>query len=40
LKSVFLVSHCGDRQRSQNNINAEEPETVSPYREALLGAEK
>ena len=40
LEISFLGQSLRDRQRSQNNINAEEPETASPYREALLGAKK
>jgi hypothetical protein len=43
-RQQFEISLLGqslrDRQRSQNDNNAEEPNTVSPYREALLGAEK
>jgi hypothetical protein len=40
LEISLLGQSLRDRQRSQNNINAEEPETISPYREALLEAEK
>src|SRR5207244_12567928 len=40
LEISLLGQSLRDRQRSQHNINAEEPESVSPYREALLEAEK
>jgi hypothetical protein len=40
LEISSLGQSLRDRQRSQNNITVEELETVSPYREALLEAEK
>lgn len=39
LEVSFLAQSSWGRQRSQNNINAEEPETVSPYRQASSVAE-